>query len=296
MAVFTAGVRQCYRLMRFETFDQRRHNVALVVSVVTILLLCAGVRPGRAQDGAALMRKMADAYQHLNTYEVHSNVDVWVVAGKRTAKSEATSADMQCKRPNKLTLVIHNNTPTGTRSVYSDGTTLTIYDALPKHYYTMPAAPNMQGMMNLLAAQARISANLDPLYFFCTNKLPPRLTELKAAGKTAINGRPSLMVTGVIRSQQAAAQKNNAVTTNVMHWTWYIDQETYLLNKLEAHSDPITTKLSGRVKGKPVQATISVVMNVRNSVGSFKANPPLDDGVFVFHPPADATGQRSSSR
>src|SRR5579871_5562370 len=220
------------------------------VCTLTLLLLVAGACRCCAQDGSTLLHKMADAYQHLSTYDIHSNVDVWMSGGGRTLTSKSSSNLMQFKRPNKLVLVVYNNSPTGTRSIYSDGTTLTVYDAVPNHYFSGPTAPNMESMINLLMARAQVSAQLDPLYFLCTSKLPPKLTELKAAGNTTLNGRLCYVVTGVIRSTPAPApkarQNSNAATANVMHWTWYIDQQTFLLNKLEGHSDTINVTGSGR--------------------------------------------------
>jgi outer membrane lipoprotein-sorting protein len=262
-----------------------------VARLLTILLLCTGVSASRAEDGNALLRKMADAYQHLSTYEFHSNVDFLVSANGRTMQSQSSSNVMQCKRPNKMVLVVYNTGPTGTRSIYSDGTTLTIYDAVPNHYYSGPTASTFESIMRLLATRARITANLDPLYFLCTNKLPATLRDIKAGNNTIINGRPSFVVMGTISSGQGAVQKGNAVTTSVMHWTWYIDQQNYLLNKVEAHSDPIVTTLKPRVKGKGTPTKVSLVMNLRHTISATKVNLPLDDGVFVFHPPAGATGQ-----
>jgi hypothetical protein len=253
------------------------------VGLLLMLLLCAGAKESRAQDGSALLHKMMDAYQHLSTYEMHSNVDLTLSANGRVMKSQSITNILQCKRPNKLALVVYNSGPT-----------MTVYDALPNHYFSGSTAPNMATILNLLALRAHVTADLDPLYFLCLNRLPSTLTGLKAAGSTTINGRPSLIVTGTVRSAQTPVQKNNGtVTTNILHMTWYIDQQTYLLNKIEAHSDAMNTPVTTMVKGKPVKATFNVVMNLRHSISSFHVNTPIDDSAFVFKAPVGAVGQKS---
>jgi outer membrane lipoprotein-sorting protein len=257
-----------------------------------VLLLWATAADSRAQDGNALMHKMLDAYLRLNTYEVHSNVDLTAIANGRPIQSKSSSNDMLLKRPNKIFLTIFNAGPTGTRQICSDGTTLTVYDALPNRYTTGPAAPNMEVLMHLLAQRAMVTAELDPLYFFCTNKLPKTLSDLKAGGSTTVNGHLSLILTGIVRSGSASPGKGRTVTSNVSHVTWYIDQQTYLLNKLEAHSDPVAQKVMTRVKGKLVPTTLNIVITIHHSVGSYKANPPIEDNAFVFKAPPGATLQK----
>ncbi len=270
-------------------------GAGLRLGLLTGILLFSGAAPTRAQDGIALMQKMVAAYAHLTSYEGHSNVDLTLTSNKRIVSAHSSSTQLQIQRPNKLMLVVYSST--GTRSVYSDGTNLTIYDALPNHYAVGPTAPTLAKLLPLLADRAKISAQFDPLYFLCENRLPTTVTGIKAAGSANVNGRDSLIVTGVVRARASTSSlAPGMMIAGITHWTWYIDKQTYLLNKVEMRSDTVNLPVTERQGGKQVKGTIPVVLVLRHNVSSFNIAPQLDAGTFTFKAPAGATEQKSAEQ
>jgi len=262
------------------------------------ILLCAGSPTCTAQDAAAIMQKMIAAYQRLSSYDGNANVDVLLTYKQNLLQSQYTTNHMQFKRPNNLALTILNNGLTGTRAIYSDGTNLTVYDALPNHYTVNPTAPDVIKMLPLLGKFARVTANLDPLYFLSFDKLPPSVTNLKTAGSKIVNGHDCLLVTGTVPGNQSPVTSGKADINGktTMHWTWYIDKQTFLLNKIEARSNEVTVPVNVRQKLKLVKMTIPVVLQMRHTITSYTADAALDHSVFVFKAPPGATEKKTVSQ
>jgi outer membrane lipoprotein-sorting protein len=239
----------------------------------------------QAQDAASLMRKMIETYQHLSSYEGRANIDQVLMVDQRPAHHNTGAVTLRFKRPNRLLLTIEDPGRTGTRSIYSDGASLTIYDPATQHYSVGPSASTLDELLPLLRHRAKVRAELDPLYFLSNSTLPPTLTLQATPASRTIARRPCYVVNGVVPPSASARE------SGTMHWTWYIDRQTFLLTAIEAHSDPIQRPVRVAAGKAPVQRTATISVNLHITIQAPRKNPDFADDLFHFKVPDGATRQ-----
>lgn len=245
------------------------------------------------QNGTEAMQRMSNAYQRLSSYSGASTVSQSVQVGSKITRSQSVAVRMYYKRPNRLALNFIQPGSVATRSVYSDGKLITIYDAIHHRSASVTTGRSLTEILQILGQRTRIKAELDPLYFLSGGSLPTNLTELTVRSDAAVNGRPCQVVSGLV-----AASRSGAPTGKVnipMHWTWYIDRKTHLINKIDAYSDPIPSLPAGtRVPNAPVKTKPQkVVVLFRYLFSQVQPNAALSDGQFVFKPPRGAVSQKA---
>jgi outer membrane lipoprotein-sorting protein len=271
---------------------RRRGQRTGALAAVTLALW--PVAAARAQDAAAIMQKMASAYQQLSSYEGTATVDSDILYQGKVVPATSLTAALKCKRPNKLTLTMQNRS--GTRLLYNDGVNFTSYDALHNQYARAPAAPTMPALLPLLFARGQVVAALDPLYFFCEGRLPKALTGLKSGGSANLNGHTVFLISGVTQTQtrQVKTTEGKFVTipASSRSWKWWIDKDTYMIRRVETLLDT-TARDNVRENGKVVQKLVPVTQRIRHTVVDYKLNGNLPDSAFAFTVPAGATELKS---
>src|SRR5271165_1114256 len=84
--------------------------------VTSALLLLPGAC--RAEDGATLMQKMIDAYQHLQSYSSMTREDQRLTVNNQVSRNSSYLITLRYKRPNKLLLKIEKPGHGDTRTLY----------------------------------------------------------------------------------------------------------------------------------------------------------------------------------
>jgi outer membrane lipoprotein-sorting protein len=276
-----------------------KHNARIIFQcVVGIAVAVAGMvrpAPAQAQDGKALLMKVMQAYQGLSSYEGTASVTNLIVRQGKSAPVAAVTTVMKYKKPNKLHLAM--TTSRGSKQVYSDGTTFSVFLPASSQYITEPTMPTLSAMGNLLATRAQVIGRLDPLFFLTYNKLPPNLSDFKVDGETNYEGQRVIMVRAVSRQEARTTKLPNGKTVTtppaVLSWKWWIDKKTNLLRKVEARESNVSITVSRREGNKTVPQKVAVDMLIRHAILSCTANPALNDADFTFRPPAGATRFRS---
>lgn len=279
----------------------RAHNEAHRRGFHTILrlvLLACLVHPriAVAQDGRTLLLKVDAAYQQMNTYEGSSSVEVTYYLKGKAFRKQGLSVQMKVRRPNRISLDFAS--PKGSRLVISDGKEFFVYAAASNQFTRTATASTFRDMLvPLLFGRAGVQAGLDPLYFLTLNELPKPLSDLKLKGSGTSNGKPVLIVTGVTRTakQTVKGAKGQTVTfpPTTESWTWWINKQTMLLEKIELRNDRVTMVMPAR-QGKKIVGRPAIVSRVvTHTVTAATPNPNLDDRAFAFHPPAGATEHKS---
>ncbi len=269
-------------------------------------LLCGSRLPAGAQtqNPRALLQKVMAAYQNLNSYDGTASVEASLLYQGKLVRTAANRVEMKYKRPNRLLLRFVN--PTDSRTIVSDGTNFYVYSSALHQYSRGPTAPNLVRMLLLLRFRANVLAQLDPLYFLAFNKLPDELTNLTFQGSSTYNNKPVFVVSGVTRAHPIPIVDKKGrplvdktghkvvLKSDTQYWTWWINRQTYLLEKVEA-SDP-SLKVAGvaRQGKKLVRRAVPMTQRERHVVLSATLNPALADNVFAFTPPPGAVEREST--
>jgi outer membrane lipoprotein-sorting protein len=293
--------RSCRRAQRFRcrlgTERRCRRRLSLLLLAAGLLRFSAAPAGAQTQDPRALLGKVMAAYQALNSYEGTASVDTALLYKEKVVQTlSALTVDMKYKRPNLLRL--HFSNPAGTETVTSDGKTFTVYSGALNQFAHYPTASNLALMMlPLLRARAGVQAGLDPLYFMGVNQLPPQLTGLKYGGSTTYNGKPVFVVSGMTRGRTFPIrdkQGHQAVLkTSTEYWTWWINRQTFLLEKIESRDPNVKVVVPVRQGKKVTTREYLVTRRQRHIILSATPNPPLANNVFAFTPPAGAVERKS---
>jgi hypothetical protein len=272
------------------------HRKVLALSLLLIGgLVATTIRTAHAQqDGIALLSKVMSAYQKLSSYAGEANVDTILLGPKgEIIKQVGSSSVMKYVKPNKLRL--NFSTSAGTRTIWSDGTTLWVYDGMPNLYTVGPSAPTLTAMLPLLLVRADVAAGMDPLFFLSQNTMPTELINVKLKGTGVFNGHQVYIVTGVtnIKPKVIRMLDGRQLTVPTSYWTWWIDRRTFLLHKIETATPHVTKQLMVKVGNREVPRTIVGTMLLRHTVSSSKPNTPLAPNEFVFRAPPSSMEKKA---
>lgn len=237
--------------------------------------------PTQAQTGAAALKKVADAYTALNTYEATSALDSRLVTQGKPLQSVSNTVYLKFKQPNKINLQVR--TASGSISVISNGVEMFIYDARSNAYLKAAAPADGKKLVQEMTKQAGISAFLDPLFFLTKLPMPATVGSLAVKGSETYSGHPVTVITGAEKMQ-------GGVTRN---WKWWIDRDTNLIRKVESLTTPRNMKLVGMNGKKKIERTIAVSQMTRNIVADSKPNANLGDDIFKFTIPPNAVVKKS---
>jgi len=248
-------------------------------ALLTLLLLLTGIGKAQAQDGRAILLKTLKAYQALHSYSGEATVAMTIVPPKGTAFTGRSSSFMAFQRPNKIHLRLASTH--SSRNIYSDGTTLSVYDVATNQYHTVPVAGKQADLVPLLAAEG-VSSNLDPLFFLFAKILPQELTNVHLKSSTEyFGGHPVYVVTGTTITPAGKSKSSPTITLGpTSSWAWWIDRQSFLVYRVET----VTPNSAVRYfRGNLV---------VRHSVLKLQANPVLPASEFVFTPPPNSVGKQ----
>jgi hypothetical protein len=280
----------------------RGNRVARVSSVALLavgMLWSAGT--AQAQDARAIMQKVAQTYQNLTGYDGSATVDIKIIgkegaaAGKVMTKPQSLYALLRYQKPNKISLEM--TAPSGSRRIYCDGKDFYVFDALTNQFTHDPAPADGKKMLLLLYGRAGVVALLDPLWFLTEGTLPPQLGNLKVKGTQKVNGRDTIVISGVSNTPRTERKLSNgqklvqpATTRN---WTWWIDKQDYLIRRVESRIDNLKAGVPVRQGKKTVLRQVPVYNVSRHTVAAVKPNAPLGADVFQFKKPPTATERKS---
>lgn len=265
------------------------HRKLYTALLLTLSLCMGGSQAARAQDGHTILTKALQMYQGLHSYVGWANVDTMMVGPDgKTIKSVSASSVMKLQQPDNIYLFLQN--VNGSRSIYSDGTNFSVYDATPDQYFTIPMVGKEKNMLHLLTAEGEVGDALDPLYFLTRKSLPKELTNVQFKGASSFNGHPVYVVSGVTNATPIV--KKNGATTIIIpttYWTWWIDQSNSFLYKIEAKTPNVTKSVSFGSGKKRVVRDVKGTLFVRHIVSEIKPDTNLLPSVFAFKAPATAT-------
>lgn len=262
-------------------------------------LLALSLTTAYAQDGRTFLNRTLLSYQTMNSYVGKSVIDLNILlpSGERQPYSAESSA-IWYKRPNKLVLKLTSNK--SSVEVYSNGKTLTVYHLDSQKYFSVPAPPDMKGMLTALHDRASIDAILDPLFFLSSPSIPPtlrgtqRVSDMKNVPSSyknvdQIDGHPALNLVCYWRSSGKTIQHNFFMQDEVQ-WFISIDKTNGHILKTEAH---VPGKIMMRVikKKKVVAMPMKITVVMSHQVAQATPDVNIPDSVFVFTPPKGSTLQ-----
>lgn len=268
----------CVRLRRLTRVAPGLAAITLCLLNISTLVEAQGGAHTAAPmtDGREILQKSFSTYQQMTGYSGRSNTDsILMDVNGHELKQIGTAVEMKYKRPNKLRLDFV--TPIGSRVVWSNAKGLGLYDPSTQKYSIVPTAPNLESMLPLLFKEASISAAFDPLYGLSRGKLPAQLVHINLKAQSTYNGHPVYVVTGDLQGKR------------VGEWTWWIDQRTFLLYKIEQITRNIEQTVISTRNGQKVTSKRKVNLVLRIVVTEARPNADISDGDFDFKPPAGAT-------
>ena len=244
-------------------------------------------QPARAQDGRTILLKTMQFYGALHSYGGQANTDTMMLnAGGKLVKQVGASSVMKMVRPNKIYLFLQN--PAGSRAIYSDGKSFSVYEATPDRYITTPTNGTPNDLMKLLATEGGIEAGYDPLFFLTHASLPKTLTAIQYKGESNWNGHPVYVVTGAINASPAGG-----AAAPLSYCTWWIDRSSYLLYRVETTTPHVVKQVSFGAAPHTVIKSVKGTLVVRYTVSGIKMDPNYAPSDFVFTPPKTAMRRRT---
>ena len=269
--------------------------------ILALCLFSAGGRAGNAQarppvapgfkDAREILQKTISVYQAMSSYEGQSNVDTLLLNQKGDViRQVGSTAKIRYKRPNRLMLDF--STPAGSRSVWSDGNLLVVYDALPKKYTVGPTAPDLSSLLPLLFRRADVSASLDPLFCLSQKTLPKELINITLKETTTYNGHPVYVIAGTLSGVGVTTTKGQTLSMQPSTWTWWIDKNTFLMHKIETRTPNVTraNPVNAGDREEIIKATATLVM--RHVITFSRPNTTFAEDAFRFRAPADASERK----
>jgi outer membrane lipoprotein-sorting protein len=281
MPHFQGVVSRSYPCFRFRNSFLRRSTLLL-----TLMTLLMGSRMAQAQDGRSILLKTLHYYHSLHSYSGRANVDTLMYSESgQTVKHIGSSSILEMQRPNKLYIFLQS--PDGSRSIYSDGTTFNVYETSPDQYITVPLKGKQIDFLHLLRVHSNVVASFDSLYFLLQASLPQELTDIRLKGPSTCNGHPVYVVTGT------TTVTRNGKALLPAYWTWWIDRRSSLLYRVETTTPNIVQEVVLGTEQKPVLKNVKGTLLVRYTVTELKPDVNLASSDFVFTPPKTASRRRT---
>ena len=243
-------------------------------------LLLAAVS-AQAQSGIAAIKKVADTYAALGSYEGTSSLDTRVLSQGKPFQAVANTVYLKFKQPNRINLQLTTNN--GSMTIVSDGKDLTIYDARSNSYIKVPAPADGKKLVQEISLRAGVSAFMDPLFFLTKFPIPSAVGSFAVKGSDTSNGHAVTVITAVQKDGKGG----------VRNWKWWVDKETGLLRKIEGSTLPQPLKVFRTEGKKRVPTTIQVSQMTRHIVAEMKPNANLGDDVFRFVTPPNAVAKKT---
>lgn len=277
-----------------------RPHLLRMAYVLPILLLTRQTCPAAgAEDGRALLQKTMAAYQAMQGYEGRANLSIQTMQNGKPVEREELSVAIAFKRPNRLK--IQGASKKGSLLVVADGKELLTFDGATSYFTRDPVAPTLASMLPQLQVRAGVSAALDPLYFLAKDRLPKDLSAVRVQKKTTYNGRPATILTGVTqtKAQQvpiAGRKKPLVIPGSTLYWTWWIDSESSLLQRIEMRTPaaPVTIKVPQG--NRLVARTVKRSVYARQIIVQAVPNAAPTDSSFAIQIPAGATPRPRSGK
>jgi peroxiredoxin/outer membrane lipoprotein-sorting protein len=231
-----------------------------------------------------VLAQSRDAYKAVKTYQDLGSVTTTMVVGGRPAESTAP-ASTTFERPQKFIVNYQ------AMSLYSDGSTLSIYSPARGRYYQQPLDQPPPAAGTAMTAQS-ILKNLPVLPMLGNPDLS--LLSTTTAFESTYRGREQLAGKAVdhvtlvspadtwFGATDAPASGADRVTIDM-----FLDAQTHMLLRLNmdlsgAMRSRITQLEQQRESPQLNQATWQF------NAGQVRLNSPIADGTFTFQPPADA--------
>lgn len=250
-------------------------------SCVLLVLLCVFGTPClvKAQDAKTILHNMTAAYQGLNSYQGSANVsDRQLLSGGKLLAEGSFTSSIIYQKPNKLR--IQFSMPTGGRTVYYDGSTLTLYQSKLENYSSVRVTAADLKQLAPALFKFKVASKLDVLYFLSGNDLPATLTGFERKPDQSRNGKQVYVVT---------AREPTSNPKFSYNWTWYIDKQSSLLDRIEARLSGIPQRAKV-VQGKKVVVKEFLIDRVLvQTIINPQPNSRIDNKVFVFVPPAGSS-------
>lgn len=239
----------------------------ITVHLLTALLILSS-QTVFAADPAVILKKTADSYKKLQSYQDTNEVTININA-KGMQQKLAVESSMSVKRPNKVASVV--KTGVAGLTFVSDGTKMLVYMPVLNKYAASPSPASFDEMAKdkLLGSQSTGPAGYlklfgeDPMV-----SLMEGVLSVKLIGEEKLDNRKHFHI--------LLSQEN----TDVELW---IDAKTYLITKL--YSD-MTKMLQAQQASIPGMSDMEVTYEEVHKVVAL--NKQIPDTVFEFTPPADA--------
>lgn len=256
------------------------------ILILTLLALMAGSRTAQAQDGRSILLKTLHYYHSLHSYVGRANIDTLMFAQNgETLKHIGACSILEMQRPSKLYVSLQS--PDGSRSIYSDGTTFSVYEASPDLYTTVPMAGKQTDILQMMRVYAGVSADFDALFFLVQTSLPKDLSDIQLKGTSTCNGHPVFVVTGT--THVAGSGK----TLLPAYWSWFIDRSSFLLYRVETKTPNIVKSVMLGTELKPFVRDVKGTLLIRYTVSELKPDANISSSDFVFTPPKTASPRRT---
>ena len=283
------------RRNRLQTAIARTKRMGAFAILMSVIALPSA----HSQTGQDVMNKMMSTYKNLNSYQSRANGDqIYTLAANDKPIAQAgTAVVMSYKKPNFLKLDF--STSKGGRSIYCDGTTLTVYDPSVMQYSKFPSGSTIKEVaVNL--QRVGVKALFDPLFFLTGEPLPKNLGKFSLKSTPNLNGKPVYLVVSDLTTPAHEATspqgKKATLPASTAHFFWWIDKSSFLLSKIEMRIPNIPQNISERVKKKVVTRLILTNMIIRTSISNAQANPAKELKEFAFIPPKEAKEHKTADQ
>jgi outer membrane lipoprotein-sorting protein len=248
-----------------------------VRTLLKLLPLCILAVPkiAEAQDAKSILHNMISAYRGLTSYQGQASVsDRHMLSGGKLLAESSFTSSISYLKPNKLK--IDFAMPTGGRSIYYDGATLTLYQDKFRSYSTAAVvAPDLQKLAPALL-KFQVASKLDVLYFLSGNEIPSTLTGFERKPDQTRNGKLDYVI---------AAREPTSNPKYSYFWTWYIDKQTNLLDRIEARLPGIPQRATIMQGKKSTARVILIDRMLAQNIVNPQPNAKIDSRTFVFKPP-----------
>ena len=288
MAHFQATASRSYLYLLLRASRLRRLTLLL-----TAMALLTGARTAQAQDGRTIMLKSMRFYHSFKSYLGQANIDTFMLAQSgKTVKHLGAMTSLKLQRPNKI--YVHIENPAGSRTIYSDGLHVSLYEAAPDQYITVPTSGTQQDMLRLMRVHGHVIAGYDTLFFLTQTTLPKELSDIKFKEASTCNGHQVYVVTGTTTAASALNKSGkNLPAVPASYWTWWIDRNSYLLYKVETVTPNIVRSVSFDSGEKQINKDVRGTLITRYTVSEIKMDANISPSDFVFTPPKTAMRRRT---
>ena len=196
----------------------------LIVVISALVLTCSTPAPSSAQDAHTIMQNMMTAYERLTSYRGQSKGTMrQAVKGGKVVTEDGFTTTLTYQKPNMLK--VEFVMPSGGRTVYCDGQTITYYNNQTQTFASALKKPRDIHEVAACLLELQIAGRYDALYFLSGNRLPQNVTGLKRLPDSERNDRPVYVITA-----------HETTQTHDIKWTWMIDKQTMMLAHVEGRT------------------------------------------------------------